>query len=318
MTVKQKPGNFFQIGVLALFLFVPVGIDGILSAQAQSHFKGSVQVKDLQFAYEAIGTGVPLVMIHGFGVDRETMRGCMEPLFKNRTGWKRIYFDLPGMGTTKGPKWIWTSDHMLEAVREFIRLAIPGEKFALVGESYGGYLCRGIVHHDAANVLGMCLIAPMAVAADAERDVPPQTIFKRNMEVYNDLDEGGKAFVDHLVAVQTKEVWDRFLAEMCSGWAKGDTAFQGVLRYQVKNYTFSFTVDQLPQPFAGPSLILTGRQDSGVGYRDQYKFLEQYPRASFVILDMCGHILQIEQAGLFDALVNEWLDRVSWSMSPDK
>jgi pimeloyl-ACP methyl ester carboxylesterase len=279
------------------------------AAEAPPCFKGSVQVKDLQFAYEAIGTGVPLVMIHGFGVDRETMRGCMEPLFKNKTGWKRIYFDLPGMGTTRGPKWIRTSDQMLAAVREFIRLAIPGEKFALVGESYGGYLCRGIVRQDPGSVLGMCLIAPMAVAADAERDVPPQTIFKRDMAVYNDLDEGGKAFLDHVVAVQTKEVWDRFLAEMCSGWSRGDNAFQGVIR-QAENYTFSFPVDQLPQPFSGPSLILTGRQDSGVGYRDQYKFLEQYPRASFVVLDMCGHILQIEQAGLFIVLVNEWLERL--------
>jgi pimeloyl-ACP methyl ester carboxylesterase len=318
MDKKQKPRNFFLFAAAALCLLAADGSASMLSSQTQPHFTGSVQVRDLQFEYEAIGSGVPLVMIHGFGVDRETMRGCMEPLFKTKTGWKRIYFDLPGMGKTKGPKWIQTSDQMLAAVREFIRLALPGEKFVLVGESYGGYLCRGIIHQDAANVLGMCLIAPMGVAADAERDVPPQTIFKRDMAVYNDLDEGEKAFLNHLVAVQTKEVWDRFLAEMCSGWAKGDRAFQEVLRYQVKNYTFSFPVDQLPQPFAGPSLILTGRQDSGGGYRDQYKFLEQYPRASFVILDMCGHILQIEQAGLFDALVNEWLDRVSWSLSPGK
>ncbi len=313
MKTQRTLKNNLPLAATILCLLALAGSGSKLPAQTQTHFKGSVQVKDLQFEYEAIGSGIPLVMIHGFGVDRETMRGCMEPLFKNRTGWKRIYFDLPGMGATKGPKWIQTSDHMLEAVREFIRMVIPGQKFALVGESYGGYLCRGIVHQDAANVLGMCLIAPMAVAADAERDVPPQTIFKRDMAVYNDLDEGEKAFLDHLVAVQTKEVWDRFLAEMCSGWAKGDRAFQGALRYQVKNYAFSFAVDRLPQPFSGPSLILTGRQDSGAGYRDQYKFLEQYPRASFVILDMCGHILQIEQAGLFNALVGEWLERLAES-----
>jgi len=298
----------------AFLCLLALGGGAVLSAEAQPHSSGTVQVRDLAFDYEIVGEGVPLVMIHGFGVDRETMRGCMEPLFKNRTGWKRVYFDLPGMGKTKGPKWIQTSDQMLEAVREFIRLAIPGQKFALVGESYGGYLCRGIVHQDPANVLGVCLIAPMAVAADADRDVPPQAVFKRDMAVYNELDEGEKAFLDHLVAVQTRQVWDRFLAEMCSGWAKGDRAFQEVLRYQVKNYTFSFAVDQLPKPFTGPSLILTGRQDSGAGYRDQYKFLEQYPRASFVVLDMCGHILQIEQPVLFNALVEEWLERVAWSL----
>jgi pimeloyl-ACP methyl ester carboxylesterase len=312
MKMRNILENALRTASASLCLLALCGGDGVLLAQAQPYFKGSVQVRDLSFEYEAVGEGVPLVMIHGFGVDRETMRGCMEPLFRNKTGWKRIYFDLPGMGTTKGPKWIRTSDHMLQAVRELIRRVIPGEKFALVGESYGGYLCRGIVHQDAGSVLGMCLICPMAVAVDADRDVPPQMIFKRDMEVYNDLDANGKAFLDHLVAVQTKQVWDRFLAEMCSGWAKGDDAYLGVIR-QAKNYAFSFPVDQLPRPFAGPSLILTGRQDSGVGYRDQYRFLEQYPRASFAILDMCGHILQIEQADLFNALVNEWLDRISWA-----
>ena len=30
----------------------------------------------------------------------------------------------------------------------------------------------------------------------------------------------------------------------------------------------------------------------------------------FAVLDRAGHLLQYEQRDLFDALVNEWLDRV--------
>jgi hypothetical protein len=47
---------------------------------------------------------------------------------------------------------------------------------------------------------------------------------------------------------------------------------------RIENYAFSFPVDRLSEPFQGPSLILTGRQDAGVGYRDAWAFLEQYPR----------------------------------------
>jgi pimeloyl-ACP methyl ester carboxylesterase len=46
------------------------------------------------------------------------------------------------------------------------------------------------------------------------------------------------------------------------------------------------------------------------GYADQYALLPHYPRATFAVLDVAGHNLQIEQPVLFDALVNEWLDRV--------
>jgi pimeloyl-ACP methyl ester carboxylesterase len=59
--------------------------------------------------------------------------------------------------------------------------------------------------------------------------------------------------------------------------------------------------------------MLTGRQDSSVGYRDAWTILENYPRATFVVLDRAGHGLYIEQEGLFNALVNDWLDRVEES-----
>jgi len=56
--------------------------------------------------------------------------------------------------------------------------------------------------------------------------------------------------------------------------------------------------------------MVMGRQDSVVGYRDHWQLIENFPRASFVILDKAGHNMQIEQDGLFSALVKEWLDRV--------
>ena len=47
--------------------------------------------------YESYGEGVPVLMIHGFYPDHRLMKGCMEPIFSSRPGWRRIYFDLPGM-----------------------------------------------------------------------------------------------------------------------------------------------------------------------------------------------------------------------------
>jgi pimeloyl-ACP methyl ester carboxylesterase len=59
-----------------------------------------------------------------------------------------------------------------------------------------------------------------------------------------------------------------------------------------------------------PTLMLLGQQDTSTGYRDAWPILEQYPRATFAVLDKAGHNLQIEQADLFTAFVSEWLDRV--------
>lgn len=67
------------------------------------------------------------------------------------------------------------------------------------------------------------------------------------------------------------------------------------------------------EPFTRPTLILTGRQDSSVGYLDQFVPLPHYPRASFAVLDTAGHNLQFEQPELFEALMGDWLDRVGES-----
>src|SRR5665647_1783407 len=59
-------------------------------------------VRGVPVEVEIHGTGTPLLMIHGWGVDRRLMTGCMEPLFDDDAPWLRIYPDLPGMGGTPG------------------------------------------------------------------------------------------------------------------------------------------------------------------------------------------------------------------------
>ena len=56
--------------------------------------------------------------------------------------------------------------------------------------------------------------------------------------------------------------------------------------------------------------MVTGRQDSTVGYAAAWDLLERYPRATFAVLDRAGHALPHEQPELLRALVAEWLDRV--------
>lgn len=62
--------------------------------------------------------------------------------------------------------------------------------------------------------------------------------------------------------------------------------------------------------FLVPALYAVASEDSMVGYRDAWKMLESYPRATFAILEKAGHFLGLEQEELFLALANEWLQRV--------
>jgi pimeloyl-ACP methyl ester carboxylesterase len=111
--------------------------------------------------------------------------------------------------------------------------------------------------------------------------------------------------LDHRVLVGCMEP----IFENRDGWLRPQF-FARLLEHSA----FSFDVDALSEPFVKPTLILAGKQDHVSGYREQRSILENYPRATFVVLDRAGHRLQIEQEALFNALVDEWLDRVEESM----
>ena len=72
------------------------------------------------------------------------MKACMEPVFLRKTGYKRIYLDLPGMGKSKCAIEYATADKTLLILKQFVKSMLH-ENFLIVGESYGGYLARGIL-----------------------------------------------------------------------------------------------------------------------------------------------------------------------------
>jgi pimeloyl-ACP methyl ester carboxylesterase len=265
-------------------------------------------VKNLTIHYESIGQGQPVLMIHGYHVDYRLMSGCMEPIFQETQGYRRIYIDLPGMGKTKSAPWIVNSDVMLDILLAFIDEVIPGERFLLAGESYGGYLARGIIQRIAGRVAGLMLLCPAIETDFDKRTLPEKVVLKKDESLLARLTPSEVEEFTDINVVQTQEVWVRFRDDILSGIRLADKPFLDWFR---KNgYAFTFDVDKLDKPYQNPALILLGRQDTSVGYRDAWNILENYPRASYVILDMAGHNLQIEQAELFRALSLEWLDRV--------
>lgn len=49
------------------------------------------------------GTGRPVLVLHGAGVDHREAEACFEPVLEGVSGLRRIYPDLPGMGRTIAP-----------------------------------------------------------------------------------------------------------------------------------------------------------------------------------------------------------------------
>lgn len=103
------------------------------------------RLDNITIYYETFGEGRPIIMLHGSPADHITWVRLLEPIFKQRSGWKRIYPDLPGMGKTPGMDWITNQDDVLDVVLNFIDSVVPGQNVTVAGYSYGGYLAQGMV-----------------------------------------------------------------------------------------------------------------------------------------------------------------------------
>ena len=94
--------------------------------------------KNIKIHYQVIGSGKPIFMIHGLDCDLNLMKGCFEPIFKNKNGYKRIYIDLPGMGKSEALLEYASSDKILDILTSFAENIISENFVSYIPGIYNG------------------------------------------------------------------------------------------------------------------------------------------------------------------------------------
>ena len=251
---------------------------------------------DVPVFYLEHGEGLPVLALHGAGVDHREVMACLEPVFEALPGYRRIYPDLPGMGRTPAPEAIGSADDVLDVLLGFVDRVVGDRPMVVVGHSAGGYFAPAIALRRAEQVVGLALFCPLLPGV---RDVPGQAV------TFGSPDLGDDDFRDYVVVrtPETLERYDRYVAPA------GPLADQAALQRIGERWELTARPED-EAPYRHPTLVVTGRQDSTVGYAGAWDLLDQFPRATFAVLDRAGHALPHEQPELLRALVTEWLDRV--------
>jgi pimeloyl-ACP methyl ester carboxylesterase len=253
------------------------------------------------------GEGTPILAVHGWSPDHRLMTGPLEPFFADLPGYRRLYPDLPGMGASPAGS-IDSSDGIMAALLEFIDTEIGDEPFVVIGESYGGYLARGLVAQRPSQVLGLGLLCPIGTALEhAERTVPDHVVLQVDAGVIESLSPEEVEDFTGIAVIQTAETLRKYREDVIPGLDAADTEAMDRIR---KNWALTVAPEGGPV-YTRPTLVLCGRQDGIVGFADQYALLPHYPRATYAVLDLAGHNLQIEQPDLMGVLLRDWLARIS-------
>ena len=234
--------------------------------------------------YESFGEGRPIIFLPGWGGDNGEGRDIHEPVFEKRSGWRRIYVDPPGTGKSPADPSIIDQDGMLAAILTLIDDLVGDERFAVAGTSAGALHGRGIVKRDPSRVLGLLLRVPGIVVDRTKRTLPTDEYLVRTPE-WEDKD---RLYYDAVDSIADLDFLGRIQADVSTYGLREDPAAR----------------------FEGPTLIVTGRQDTITGYADAWSILDDYPRATYAVLDQQDHGLPVRRLTAYRALVDDWLDRV--------
>jgi pimeloyl-ACP methyl ester carboxylesterase len=196
---------------------------------------------------------------------------------------------------------------------QFIDARFGTSRFLLVGSSCGGYIARALAQKYVEQVDGLLLRVPLIEPNDSLRDLDAFQPLVQNEQLMSSIPSDDKALLGD-VLVQTP-AYIKSLKAKCENavlpaMKAADKAVLDPLRADPGRYQISLTSDDTRPKLLAPTLILCGRQDATVGYRDSLRLLELYPRSTYVVLDRGMHGLPVDENEVFETLVRDWLTRV--------
>ena len=258
--------------------------------------------------YEIHGDGVPLIAVHGHGVDHNIMKGFIEKYIP-KANYKRIYFDLPGFGKSNPTNHITNADEMYVTIKEFIREVIGNNKYLLIGLSYGGYLIRKLIKDVPENIMGVMFVCPyINKKAEENNEIPEHKMLYNEIVDKNILESDVYRNFSEVAVFSTKKALQDFNENIYPGLIGVNKEFSE--NYYHYGYNFYENVDEITEPFNEPTLFILGRQDPWVYYKDLKLIMKNYSRASICVIDEAGHTVQIEKPKLVEAFLLDWLERI--------
>lgn len=263
--------------------------------------------------FEEHGEGRPIVFLHGWTMDHRVEMADYEPIFAARPGWRRIYPDLPGMGRSAAKAGLASQDDVLAALLAFIDRLLPSGRFVLAGTSLGGYLARAVTARRRSRIAGLLLRVPCIVPDDAKRTLPPFRPLVQNDQLLATFDAEERAALGNVLveAPDYLEAHRRKTHALVRPAIEATAPIANEIRADPGRYGLSFDLAEVERTFDEPTLIITGRQDTTVGYRDAWSILESYPRATFTVLDRADHVWPLETPNVLVPLIDDWLARIA-------
>jgi pimeloyl-ACP methyl ester carboxylesterase len=254
------------------------------------------QINDLSVAYQQVGDGPPLVLLHGFSIDSRVWRPQLEIL---SDGFTVIAWDAPGAGQSSDPPetfgiadWADCLAGLLDAV------AVP--RAHIVGLSWGGILAQEFWRRHSKRILSLVLADTYAGWAGS---LSPPVVADRLASCLQDASLPSGEFVP------------RYLPGMFSDLASPETR-QELASIMSDLHPIGFRLMALASANTDtrvilptirvPTLLIWGGADKRSPLTLAHPIRDAIPGARLAVISGAGHVSNLEQPDRFNALVRDF------------
>ena len=248
-----------------------------------------VKIKDWNINYEVMGNGNPVILLHGWLANLETMRPIANSLCQN---FKVYLVDIVGFGKSDLPEHPLNTNDFGDFLAEFVK-KLNIENPILIGHSNGG---RTII-----NAVGREIVKPRKIVLIDSAGIVPKRKLKYYIKV--GIFKAGKAVLNKLPDVG---VMKKFKEKLLNHVGSADyQASAPVLRETMKRILNEDVTSLLPY-IKVPTLLIWGTNDMDTPISDAKKMEQLIPDCGLVEYKGSGHFSYLQNIQNCNAVLNEF------------
>lgn len=237
-----------------------------------------IDIKGLKTEYCEQGSGIPVLLLHGWGSSFDVYKGIMSAL---QSKCRLVALNFPGCGGSETMKEPWTLEDYCDFCLEFMR-KLNLENPIIIGHSHGGRVCLKMTAEK--------MVDPPKIVLLDSAGLIPQKSFRQKFRA-----KSFKIIKRVLTLPVIKNHSEGLLEKARRHYGSADyNAAPEVLRKTLVNLVNTDIRDILPS-IPCPTLLIWGDKDTATPLEDAKTIEKLIPDAGLCVLEGTGHYSFLEK-----------------------
>lgn len=256
----------------------------------------------MKIAFEELGSGKPVVLLHAFPLSRKMWRPQIDDLTANK--YRVILPDLRGFGESHNFADINAIEDMAEDVAELLA-TLKIERAIFVGLSMGGYVLLNLFSRIPEKFAALVLCSTTSEADSVEKR-------ESRLDLIEKIEKNGvqilkEEMLSNLLSGFTKQYKPHLVQEIERMFAEvNPKAAVAALRGMAERKSLTYLLPDISLP----ACLIFGKDDQTADNKAAEQLNKQITKSKLFLIEGAGHYSNIEQPQLFNKILVDFIKEV--------